>query len=486
MNKFFQVRRLSYAVLLFLLLSISGKGFAQDFTVGNLNYSVNEGGSTVTVTGHVDGTNASGTLVIPESVTYAGTNYHVTRIDDFAFYECTGLNGSLTIGESVTTIGRSAFYGCRGFSGSLILGPSVTTVEAEAFRGCSGFNGSLVIGNSVTTIGNNAFGFCSGFYGPLIIGNSVTTIGNNAFSNCSGFNALTLGSSVTTIGDYAFRRCSGFNGSLTIGDSVTTIGEGAFFECSGFDGSLIIGNSVVTIGYYAFYNCRFTGNLMIPNSVTNIGYRAFEYCTEFDGLTMGSSVTAIGNHAFSSCYGLTGELLLPNSLAEIGEFAFEYCTGLDSLLCIGNSVTTIKHGAFFECRFDTIVSLAETPPTMEDMVFYGVPGVTLTVPCGRVSAYEASDWHDHFITIMDDCTNVTEDKENAITIYPNPAKGIVLIEASDLRHVSIFNTLSQQIYEGQADGDVFEYDLSRHEAGIYLIRLETANGIATKRVVLTK
>lgn len=487
MNKFFQTIRSLYAVLLFFLLSISGKGFAQSFTVGNLNYSVNDDGLTVTVTGHVDGTNASGTLIIPDSVTFAETSYRVTKIDDFAFYDCAGFNGSLTIGKFVTTIGRAAFYGCKGFNGSLSLDESVSTIKNEAFRGCSGFNGSLVIGDLVTTIGNDAFGFCYRFNGPLIIGNSVTTIGDHAFSDCYGFDTLTLGSSVTTIDDYAFAHCSGFKGSLTIGDSVTTIGEGAFYECSGFDGSLTIGSSVVSIGNHAFYNnCGFTGNLVIPNSVTDIGQRAFKYCVGFDGLTMGGSVSTIGNYAFSSCYGFAGELFIPNSVIVIGAFAFEDCAGLDSLLSIGNSVTTIKQGAFFECRFDSIVSLAETPPTLEDMTFYGVPGVTLTVPCGCVSAYETSAWHDHYISFLDDCASLTEDDEQAVPVYPNPTSGIILIKAEGLRRVSIFNTIGQQVYDGQADGNVFEYDLSNHEAGIYLIQIETASGFATKRVVLSK
>ena len=485
MSEFFQARRSSYAVLFFLLLSISGRGFSQVFTVADLNYSVNDDGSTVTVTGHLDGMAATGTIDIPESVTYAGTNYHVTKIDDFAFYECTGLNGSLTIGESVTTIGRSAFDGCTGFD-TLALGSSVTTIEREAFRGCHGFNGSLTIGDSVTTIGDHAFDFCYGFNGSLIIGNSVTTIGNHAFSNCSGFDTLALGSSVTTIGAYAFNRCSGFHGSLTIGDSVTTIGEGAFYQCSGFDGSLTIGNSVVAIGNLAFCNCGFTGNLVIPNSVTDIGQWAFKYCVEFDGLTMGGSVATIGNYAFSSCYGFAGELLLPNSVTEIGAFAFEYCSGLDSLLSIGNSVATIKHGAFFECKFDSIVSLAEIPPTLEDMAFYGVPGDKLTVPCGCVSAYETSVWNDHFVTFLENCASIAEDDDNAIAIYPNPTNGAISIEAECLQRIEVYNIIGQLIEKRQVDGDMFDYDLSGHEAGIYLIRIETADGIVTKRVFLTK
>ena len=46
--------------------------------------------------------------------------------------------------------------------------------------------------------------------------------------------------------------------------------------------------------------------------------------------------------------------------------------------------------------------------------------------------------------------------------------------------------MGQQIFDGTADGNEFEFNLSGYEAGIYLIRIETANGVATKRAVLTK
>ena len=62
-----QWKRAAIAVLFTLLLSVAGvtNVFAQTFTQGNLNYSINSDGATVTVTGHVDGQNATGELVIP-------------------------------------------------------------------------------------------------------------------------------------------------------------------------------------------------------------------------------------------------------------------------------------------------------------------------------------------------------------------------------------------------------------------------------------
>ena len=76
-----------------------------------------------------------------------------------------------------------------------------------AFYNCSGLT-SVTIGNSVTSIGNYAFYNCSGLT-SITIGNSVTSIGSSAFRNCSNLTSITIPDGVTSIGEYAFFRCTG-------------------------------------------------------------------------------------------------------------------------------------------------------------------------------------------------------------------------------------------------------------------------------------
>ena len=296
-----------FAVLAVLCLTSN----ALIFEVDSLKYTVNDDGTTVTVS---NGSKTTGELIIPETVSYGGNTYSVTAIGMVAFHNCNGFTGSLTIPNSVTAIGEMAFYNCSGFTGSLIIGNSVTTIDEWAFRGCHGFTGSLTIPNSVTTIGKYAFEGCSGFTGSLTLPNSVTLIGQFAFLNCSGFTgSLTIPNSVITIDQGAFSQCSGFTGSLTIPNSVTTIGKYAFSRCSGFT-DLAIGTSVTTIDNGVFYNCSgLTGSLVIPNSVTSIGNQAFNGCNHLMSMSIPNSVTSIGLMAFN-CSGLTDiytEILKP-------------------------------------------------------------------------------------------------------------------------------------------------------------------------------
>lgn len=126
----FQRKRALYTALLVLMLNVAGMGksYAQTtFTVSNLNYSVNSDGTSVTVTGHVDGTAATGSLVIPESVNYQGTTYPVIKIDVAAFMGCNSLT-SLVLPNSVIEIDHHAFAFCSGFTGDLVLPNSLTTI----------------------------------------------------------------------------------------------------------------------------------------------------------------------------------------------------------------------------------------------------------------------------------------------------------------------------------------------------------------------
>ncbi len=154
-----------------------------------------------------------------------------------AFYGCSGLT-SITIPNSVTSIGNQAFSGCSGLT-SITIPSSVTNIGLSAFEGCSGLT-SITIPNSVTSIGNHAFRGCSGLT-SITIPNSVTSIEDNAFYGCSGLTAITIPSSVTNIGWSAFEGCSGLTSVVSEIEEPFTFGKYAFYD--------IFSNCVLTVPY---------------------------------------------------------------------------------------------------------------------------------------------------------------------------------------------------------------------------------------------
>ena len=106
-----------YTFVISLLCGILAVNAQETFIANNLVYSVNDDGVSATVTGHVDGTEATGSIVIPDFVSNNGNDYPVTRIGENAFANTHSLHGTLTIGNNVTEIGYAAFVKCDKFVG---------------------------------------------------------------------------------------------------------------------------------------------------------------------------------------------------------------------------------------------------------------------------------------------------------------------------------------------------------------------------------
>ena len=304
-------------------------------------------------------------VTIPDSVTSIGYG---------AFCGCYDLI-SVTIPDSVTSIGKSAFWGCYDLT-SVTIPNSVTSIGKSAFWDCSGLT-SVTIPNSVTSIGDEAFAGCRGITHPIIVNDmfvflpkgyeghysipeNISKIIGGAFSGCRGLTSVTIPNSVTSIGHYAFSGCSGLT-SVTIPNSVTSIGEGAFNNCSGITHTIIVNDMFV------FLPKRFEGHYSIPEKISIIIGGAFYGCSGLTSVTIPDSVTSIGDWAFSGCSGLTS-VTIPNSVKSIGYSAFKYCSGLTSVT-IPNSVTSIGEWAFSGCKSLISISIPDSVKSMGKSVF---------------------------------------------------------------------------------------------------------------------
>ena len=329
-------------------------------------------------------------ITIPDSVTSIGVR---------AFYNCPSL-ASINIPDSVTSIGRSAFdntawyneqpdglvyagkvaYKYKGEmpeNTSIVLREDTKGIAAYAFAACFSLT-SVTIGNSVTSIGDSIFSGSSSLNSisvssgnktyhsngnclietkskTLIAGcktsvipadGSVTSIGDSAFPDCTSLTSINIPNSVTSIGDSAFYGCTSLS-SVRISNSLTSIGDSAFHRCSSLT-SISLPDSLTSIGESAFSYCTSLTSVDIPDSVTRIGESAFERCISLASVTLGSGVTSINNYVFYCCSSLT-HINIPDNVTSIGVNAFCCCSSLISVL-IGNGVTSIGWNAFALCE----------------------------------------------------------------------------------------------------------------------------------------
>ncbi len=264
----------------------------------------------------------SGSVVIPETVTYKGVTYNVRGIDPFAFGNCTGLT-SVTIPNSVTNIGWGAFDGCTILTKVIIKDGDYTL----NFYMTNQANPTIFYNCPLTTlqIGRNL--------------SYTNTQGLSPFKNMTTLKTVTFSNNVTTISENVFRGCTGLT-SVTIPNSVTSIGSSAFAGCTRLT-AIQIPNSVTSIGGGAFESCTALTSINIPNSVVSIGTRVFCNCKKMTSITIPNSVKYLGYESFSLCSGLAS-INIPNSVTIIDDYAFADCTSLKNItLEDGNKVLVI-------------------------------------------------------------------------------------------------------------------------------------------------
>lgn len=293
------------------LLLISFVMQAYDFKLDGFHYDFNpENDKVVSVVGHdYILISESGSLTIPEHVTYNSRTYTVDCIGDSAFKDLRNLD-RMTIPKSIKTIGAMSFF--RSGLSFVTIGDSVTSIGDRAFNYTD--LRKVSIPSSVKTIGAEAF-WCCFKLENVVIGESVTNIGYRAFANCK-LSEIVIPDSVISIG------WSAFNGSLvsvTIGKSVKEIGAFAFSSSKLSKISVDKGNK-----YF-----RVVDNILYSKDMSEIicfsPYRKISF-------TIPDSVTRIVDGAFSDCFELKS-VTINNNVSDIEERGFNNCPHLETMYC---------------------------------------------------------------------------------------------------------------------------------------------------------
>ena len=282
----------------------------------------------------------------------------------------------------------------------------------------------------------------------------------------------------------------------------------------------------------------------------HIAFRHFnchdQYMLDIDDITLATSktredvLTPMGVLVFRNGELITPEPITENSFAEpfVGEEAVEYCVrvvynhNIDPETEQPGDINYTGSMSCPQCATVEYVMECEAPVdiTAENMYYNGTYGVKLTwslmAEPKRYNVYRSTDdvnyelvaqvssksytegievngtYHYQVTAVYvngeEECesepihvsilvpVNVNENMLDGMMIYPNPTRGGLNIKAEGITRITISNTLGQVIYDINTNSNDEIVDMSQYEAGIYMVRVMTDNGVSTRRITLVK
>ena len=216
-------------------------------------------------------------ITLPDGLKYLPSN----AFDNTHYYnnEANWENGVLYIGNYLVATREMSHCSIK---------KGTKYIASGAFSGNNMLR-SVTIPNSVTSIGESAFWGCESLTSPIYNDHLF------AYMPKTYSRAYTIPNGIKQIAEGAFSDCENLT-SIIIPNSVKEIGDGAFSGCSSLT-SVTIPNSVTSIGVAAFYYCKSLTSITIPNSVTSIEHDAFSGCSSLTSVSVPSR-TEIDTPAF--------------------------------------------------------------------------------------------------------------------------------------------------------------------------------------------
>ncbi len=377
----------------------------------------------------------------PSSGFYFPFSFIYSQITSFTFgenvetiprYLCYGMSQltSITIPNSVTSIGYNAFEGCNNLSiiynhaeipqqitegvfGDVNKSTCLLLVPAESYglyKSAPVWKDFLIDTTSVCIAG---YGMCGDGLGWIVsCDSSVLTI--------MGIGDMTANWELNEAPWYPFRDSIEY---IFLPKGITSIGDYAFSGCSNVKEITCKALTPPICGTAVFRDIDKTITLHLPDASIDLYKIANQWEDFFPHEEPTPCITAYGKCGDDLVWKIncnTSELEIIGSgdmynydwntspwynyrtlfkkihlseeLNSIGTYAFFGCIGLTSI-SIPNTVTSIGDGAFFNCTsLDTICNNATTPQPISKSVFYGIDrsACLLIVPEESVPLYKAA------------------------------------------------------------------------------------------------
>lgn len=104
-------------------------------------------------------------------------------------------------------------------------------------------------------------------------------------------------------------------------------------------------------------------------------------------------------------------------------------------------------------------------------------------------AYFANSWAGYVNVYKDGTTTAINNTQNEAKIktYPNPTAGIITVEGNEIEKIEVFDITGKRVYTEDVSSEwneLVNLNLSAFYKGVYLLKIQTCNGISNKKIIL--
>ena len=294
-------------------------------------------------------------ITLPDSITYIG---------DSAFCDTSFYINSSNWEEDTLYIGKYLIKAKKIMADEYVIKEDIKLIAGGAFSGCDSL-ASITIPNSVTSIGDYAFYNCKDLTDVYYFGseeqwenisiftyndyltkanihydvskiNYIINEKNDIFKTAAAIpgEKFALTNDIPIRINYTFLGWATASSSETAeyqpGDTITVGTDDITLYAvwkSNYEYEISNGKATITK-----FKTAVSGSITIPSTfedypVTSVGVRAFNGCNKLTSITLPDSVTDISDLAFYGCSNLKN-ISIPQSVTSIGNGAFYGCTSL--------------------------------------------------------------------------------------------------------------------------------------------------------------
>lgn len=361
---------------------------------------------------------------------------------------------SISIPQTVTTIGQGAFSNCDELF-SIEFPASVTSVASHVFLDCDKLT-KVKCSEAMTSIPQSMFARCKSLT-EIILPEILTTIETAAFSGCENLSSIQFPATLTKIGDDAFQQTRLTEVDLSNCKNITEIGAWAFSRCASLE-KVVLNDNISSIGEGAFFDNAQLVEFNIPASCTSISnYMLKGNSNVVTDKLLHNNVTEIGDYSLMGMNNVA-TFNLPASVMMIGNNAFEGWTALTELNAVDHTEV----------------------PQLGENVWQGVDQSLATLNVSNATMYDAfssaDQWHEFNIKISD-LVGVEDIEQIANYVDAYFVGNNLIVKAStEIMDMLIYDSSGRQYLNISPKCNELTIDASAWNCNIYIAKIILISG----------